>query len=343
MVRDADDQVLHSVMREIHEGILLWSVPQGAIMTCNEAAARILGTPRGEIEGRTLEYPWQLAREDGSSLPPEERGAFRAVRTGQSQQTQVLRVRRPDDTWAWVRSTSVVLREKSSAPSAVVTTFVDITELRQAREQMKLMASRLGEAMEGANVGTWELDLVTGHAERNARWGEIFGLVPSEIEPTLAAFSDRIHPEERAACLEAMAAGFRDGVPFIIECRARHADGRWLWVEKRGKVAEYAADGRPRRVAGVLVDVDARKRTEESLRIALAENERLVSDLQQALENVRTLEGLLPICMYCKAIREDSGTWAKLETYVTRHAKVAFSHGICPACCAQKFPEDAEP
>jgi PAS domain S-box-containing protein len=202
------------------------------------------------------------------------------------------------------------------------------------------MANRLAEAMAGANVGTWELDLETGYVVRNPRWADILGLLPNDVEPTLAAFSDRIHPDERAACLAAMRAGFSDGLPFVIECRARHKDGHWRWVQARGKVAERAEDGRSRRVAGVLVDIDARKRTEESLRVALAENERLVRDLQAALENVRTLEGLLPICAYCKAIRDDVGAWSSVEAYVTRRAKVAFSHGICPTCYTRHFGDD---
>jgi len=57
-----------------------------------------------------------------------------------------------------------------------------------------------------------------------------------------------------------------------------------------------------------------------------------VSELQQALANVRRLNGLLPICSYCKAIRDDSDYWHRVEEYVTEHADVKFSHGICPKC-----------
>jgi phosphoserine phosphatase RsbU/P len=59
-----------------------------------------------------------------------------------------------------------------------------------------------------------------------------------------------------------------------------------------------------------------------------------VSELQQALANVRRLNGLLPICSYCKAIRDDSDYWHRVEEYVTEHADVKFSHGICPKCLA---------
>jgi len=234
-----------------------------------------------------------------------------------------------------VRSSSVVVRDATDAPYAVVTTLIDITELREAREQKASLALRLAEAMSGANVGTWELNLETGYVERNPRWAEILGCSPSEIEPTLAAFTGRIHPDNRVATTAIMEAGFRDGEPFVLECRAKHGDGHWHWVEARGKVVERSAEGHSRRVAGVLVDIHVRKQMEETLRVTLTENERLVTELRAALLNVQTLEGLLPICMYCKGIRDDAGAWSSVEAYVSRRTNVAFSHGICPPCLAK--------
>jgi sigma-B regulation protein RsbU (phosphoserine phosphatase) len=57
-----------------------------------------------------------------------------------------------------------------------------------------------------------------------------------------------------------------------------------------------------------------------------------VTELETALSKVRRLSGLLPICAYCKAIRDDSDYWHRVEEYVSEHADVQFSHGICPAC-----------
>jgi hypothetical protein len=60
--------------------------------------------------------------------------------------------------------------------------------------------------------------------------------------------------------------------------------------------------------------------------------EKLVHDLGVALKNVRTLSGLLPICAWCKRIRDDKGYWARVEEYFHDHSDVAFTHGICPDC-----------
>ena len=54
--------------------------------------------------------------------------------------------------------------------------------------------------------------------------------------------------------------------------------------------------------------------------------------LREALDHIKTLQGILPICMYCKKILDDLGCWNQLEEYVSQHSDAEFSHGICPEC-----------
>jgi hypothetical protein len=61
--------------------------------------------------------------------------------------------------------------------------------------------------------------------------------------------------------------------------------------------------------------------------------------LQEALANIKTLRGLIPICSYCKKIRNDKGFWERVETYIKKHSEANFSHGICPACMKEHFPQ----
>ena len=65
------------------------------------------------------------------------------------------------------------------------------------------------------------------------------------------------------------------------------------------------------------------------LQTALADR---VKDLEDAIASVKTLQGLLPICCYCKKIRDDGNYWHRVESYISGHANVRFSHGICPDC-----------
>jgi DNA-binding NtrC family response regulator len=62
------------------------------------------------------------------------------------------------------------------------------------------------------------------------------------------------------------------------------------------------------------------------------DRERLISELRAALAKVKLLEGIIPICMYCKKIRDDKESWQSLEKYISEHSEAFFSHGICPDC-----------
>jgi len=61
-----------------------------------------------------------------------------------------------------------------------------------------------------------------------------------------------------------------------------------------------------------------------------------VRQLENALATVKMLEGIIPICMYCKKIRDDEESWQQMERYITEHSLAQFSHGICPDCYSKK-------
>jgi hypothetical protein len=65
----------------------------------------------------------------------------------------------------------------------------------------------------------------------------------------------------------------------------------------------------------------------------------LVSELREALDNVRVLKGLIPICAWCKKIRDDEGYWKNVETYFSEHSDASFTHGMCPQCKAKMQEE----
>ena len=78
--------------------------------------------------------------------------------------------------------------------------------------------------------------------------------------------------------------------------------------------------------------VDQRRKAESDLR-------RAKENAEQALAEVKTLSGLLPICAHCKKIRDDKGYWNQLEGYFREHSEVNFSHGICPDCAVELYPD----
>lgn len=66
-----------------------------------------------------------------------------------------------------------------------------------------------------------------------------------------------------------------------------------------------------------------------------------ISELSQALSKIKTLHGILPICSYCKKIRDDQEGWRLMEEYVSAHSDAQFSHGICPECLKELYPHYA--
>lgn len=88
-------------------------------------------------------------------------------------------------------------------------------------------------------------------------------------------------------------------------------------------------------VLSSIIDITDRKQQQ-------FERESLIEKLQQAIADVQTLSGLLPICSSCKKIRDDKGYWNSLEAYLHKHSPARFSHSICPDCRKKLYPEYAE-
>lgn len=86
------------------------------------------------------------------------------------------------------------------------------------------------------------------------------------------------------------------------------------------------------KAVAILRDITERKQAEE-------EREGLIIKLQEAISSIKTLKGMLPICASCKKIRDDKGYWNQIEAYIHKHSEAEFSHGICPECARELYPE----
>lgn len=77
----------------------------------------------------------------------------------------------------------------------------------------------------------------------------------------------------------------------------------------------------------------------EERKQAEAKKEQLVEELQNSLNEIKTLRGILPLCSFCKKIRDDAGYWEQVDVYLHQHSDAKISHGICPACMEKNYPE----
>lgn len=84
---------------------------------------------------------------------------------------------------------------------------------------------------------------------------------------------------------------------------------------------------------------------EEELKRQVAERtselEKTNKELKKALSEIKTLQGILPICSFCKKIRDDKGYWNQLESYIHTHSELMFSHSVCPECMKKQYPYTA--
>ena len=127
----------------------------------------------------------------------------------------------------------------------------------------------------------------------------------------------RLQTDDRAANLA--------GKSFQSEVRINLPSGGIKWIQLTSRPGDLQVDG-------VILDITARKRAEE-------ERNRLVAELQTALDEVKLLSGFLPICASCKKIRDDKGYWNQIEAYISDHSEATFTHGICPDCAEQQLAE----
>ena len=160
-----------------------------------------------------------------------------------------------------------------------------------------------------------------GHFIRlNPAWETTLGFAREEL--MRKPFIEFVHPDDRERTLGQNQQVRGGGHARSFENRYRCRDGSYKWL-----LWNAAPDFDRRVIYGVARDVTERKQAED-------DREALLQTLQAALQEVQTLRHFLPICSYCKRIRDDENYWQSVETYLSAHTNAQLSHGICPACYA---------
>lgn len=128
------------------------------------------------------------------------------------------------------------------------------------------------------------------------------------------------------------------GIPVVF--LTAHADDELVRRAKGTEPYGYVVKPYESQELRANIEIAVHKGAQEKERREHAvERERLISELQTALAEIKALRGFLPICSHCKKIRDDEGYWQQLEKYIEDHSDVLFSHSFCPDCAREHYPE----
>jgi PAS domain S-box-containing protein len=167
-----------------------------------------------------------------------------------------------------------------------------------------------------------------GYFQRlNPAWERILGFTLDELRSRPSI--EFVHPDDRERTLAQNRAVKAGGSASSFENRYLCKDGTYRWL-----LWNAVPDLEHEVIYSVARDITERKRAEQ-------EREELVIQLQAALAEVRALQDILPICSYCRKIRDDENYWHSVEGYISQHTNTRFSHGICPSCYDTVMAPDA--
>jgi hypothetical protein len=194
----------------------------------------------------------------------------------------------------------------------------------------------LAAVLEALPIGMWIMDesgrITHGNPAGRRIWAGARYVGPESFGEYKGWWSEtgkRIAPDEWAAA-RAIARGETSLDEMVdIEC----FDGSRKTI-LNSALPVRGSDGRI--IGAIIVNQDISERRWREI-----ERERLLRQLQDALAEVHTLSGLLPICAGCKKIRDENNEWQRIEAYIGAHSTATFTHGLCPECVQRYLPDDA--
>jgi len=205
------------------------------------------------------------------------------------------------------------------------------SSLRQSEEQYRLLAENASDIIWVLDFSTMTFEYVSPSVERNTGFTPDEAkaltmeqtLTPQSLEYVTEVLKEELSNEGKE--------GFYNNRTRTIEVEQLHKGGGYFWSEV---TVSFIRDenGNPISIIGVTRDISKRK-------IAELEKADKMEQLQQALAEIKTLQGMLPICSVCKRIRDDDGYWQIIENYIQKYTMAEFSHGICPKCAHRVYPD----
>jgi PAS domain S-box-containing protein len=195
-------------------------------------------------------------------------------------------------------------------------------ELRRAQQELETSRNKFAELYDFSPVGYFTIDARGLIREANLTGAELLGVGRRLL--TGMPFTVFIERNGLGAYEAHRKDAFKTQTRQTCELRIKPRNAPLFYARLQSAIAANV-DDKAGLLRTALIDISERKRAED-------EREKVISELQVALREIKTLTGLLPICAWCKKVRNDAGYWQQLEAFVAEHSTAKFSHGMCPEC-----------
>ncbi len=226
-----------------------------------------------------------------------------------------------DTTVSRFDSTDLRLLESLASAAAIA---VENARLYEESDRLRAFNQNIVQSIEEGIVLLDEDEQITFV---NPRGAELLGHTPEEL---IGQHWETFAAPESIGDMQQEFAKQRQGVASQYEAALLTGKGQQTPVLISAR--PLYKNGRFNGVLAAVMDIREHKRAEE-------ERERLIAELQEALAKIKTLKGLIPICASCKNVRDDQGYWQQVEVYIREHSEAEFSHGLCPDCARELYPE----
>ena len=226
-----------------------------------------------------------------------------------------------------IKSIAEVVKDESGLPMKVIGVIQDITDLRQADAKLRKSEEKYRILFESSKDANY-ISSLEGHIlEANRSFWDLFGYTEEDL-PGLMVQDMYVNPNDRSKFIKEIE---EHGFVKDFELELKNKRNIKLDCQITATV-QLSPDGLIGGYQGIIRDVTEIRRRK-------IEKEKLISELQDALVQVKTLSGLLPICSHCKKIRDDKGYWNQIEVYILDHSDAEFSHSICQECAKKYYPD----
>ena len=168
----------------------------------------------------------------------------------------------------WVKETAVLQLDRQNNPIGIIGACQDISEQKLIEQTLKTSEERIELALSGAELGSWDVNLLTGDAIYNERWFQILGYEPGELNPSIEQFEGLLHPDDLKLSRQTMIKHFHGAISkYSADLRIKGKSGEWVWIQSVGKVVERDVNGQPVRACGTHRDITTQKLNEQRLRL----------------------------------------------------------------------------